>query len=324
MKTDYYTLLGVTRDASPEAIKKAYRKLAMQWHPDKNPGDKAAEEKFKQVSEAYAVLSDAEKRKKYDSFGSAEAFSQNYSHEDIFRDVNFDDLLSQFGLKSSGWGNFRRRKAGGAGGGGGAGGSIFDDLFGATAASPARGRASPQAGAGAGQAGRGKDAEVPIVVSFVEAMHGAERQLRLQIDGEDRQLKVRIPAGVTTGKKLRVRGAGHVSPVGAGDLTLLITVEDDARFERKGDDLHTVAQVRPSTLILGGAVEVETLAGKKSIKVGAGTSTVAVVRIKKQGAPILGKTGERGDLYVKLEVAGIAAPTEAQQQAAKSLLEAGL
>lgn len=323
MKTDYYTLLGVTRDASPEAIKKAYRKLAMQWHPDKNPGDKAAEEKFKQVSEAYAVLSDAEKRKKYDSFGSAEAFSQSYSTDDIFRDVNFDDLLAQFGLKSSGWGNFRGRKAGGSSGVS----SIFDDLFGTTTASGARGRPTSQPGAAAGQAspaGRGKDAEVPIVVSFAEAMNGAERQLRLHIDGEERQLTVRIPAGITTGKKLRVRGEGHKTAMGAGDLNLLVTVETDPRFERKGDDLHTVALVRPSTLILGGSVEVETLGGKKSIKVAAGTSTAAVVRIKRQGAPILGKTGERGDLYVKLEVSGTASATEAQQNAAKLLRDAGL
>ncbi len=322
MKTDYYTLLGVTRDASPEAIKKAYRKLAMQWHPDKNPGDKAAEEKFKQVSEAYAVLSDADKRKKYDSFGSAEAFSQNYSTDDIFRDVNFDDLLAQFGLKSSGWGNFRGRKSGSGGVG-----SIFDDLFGTATASGVRGRPTPQPSGpagGASPAGRGKDAEVPIVVSFAEAMNGAERQLRLNIDGEERQLTVRIPAGISTGKKLRVRGEGHKTPMGAGDLNLLVTVESDSRFERKGDDLHTVAQVRPSTLILGGSVEVETLGGKKSIKVAAGTSTAAVVRIKRQGGPILGKTGERGDLYVKLEVVGTASVTEAQQNAAKLLRDAGL
>lgn len=315
MKTDYYTLLGVAKDAPPEAIKKAYRKMAMQYHPDRNPGDKAAEEKFKQVSEAYAVLSDAEKRKKYDAYGSADAFSQHVSTEDIFKDFNIDDILSQFGMRGSGWGNFRTRK-------GGAGvGSIFDDLFGGNPAAATAGRPRPTAHA---EAPKGRDAEVAIVVSFAEAMHGGERHLRLTIGGEDRQLKVRIPAGISTGKKLRVRGEGHKSALGAGDLNLMVTVEPDPRFERKGDDLHTVAVVAPSTLLLGGSVEVETLEGKKSIKVAAGTSTTAVVRIRKHGAPLLGKAGERGDLYVKLEVGSCGSLSEPQQQAALALRAAGL
>ncbi len=323
MKQDYYTLLGVMRDATPDAIRKAYRKQAMRWHPDKNPDNKDAEEQFKRVAEAYAVLSDPAKRRQYDSFGSADEFSQNVSVEEIFKDFNFDDLLAQFGLKSSGWGNFRARAGGG--------GSIFDDLVGAvrgqhsrsaadaTASTPSGARPRPP-----GQVGRGKDAEVPIVISFHEAMHGGERQLRLNIDNEDRELHVRIPAGVTTGKKLRVRGQGHAGVTGKGDLTLIVTVETDPRFDRKGDDLHTVAVVKPSTLLLGGSAEVETLDGKKTVRIAAGTSSGALVRVRNHGAPELGKSGERGDLYVKLEVQLPGVLTDAQRQAAEALREAGL
>ncbi|MBM4344819.1 MAG: J domain-containing protein [Deltaproteobacteria bacterium] len=325
MKQDYYTLLGVPRDATPDVIRKAYRKQAMQWHPDKNPGNKAAEEQFKRVAEAYAVLSDPAKRRQYDSFSSAEEFSQNVSVEEIFKDFNFEDLLAQFGLKSSGWGNFRARKGGGAA-------SIFDDLIGAVrgqaSAAPMDTAAPGPAGTGrprpVGQAGKGRDAEVPIVISFYEAMHGGERQLRLNIDNEDRELKVRIPAGVTTGKKLRVRGQGHAGVTAKGDLTLVVTVESDPRFERKGDDLHTVAIVRPSTLLLGGVAEVETLDGRKSVRIAAGTSSGALVRVRSQGAPALGKADERGDLYVKLEVQVPAVLSDAQRSAADALREAGL
>ncbi len=330
-KTDYYTLLDVARDADADAIKKAYRKMAMKFHPDRNPGNSEAEEKFKQVSEAYAVLSDADKRKKYDAFGSAEAFSANYSSEDIFKDFNVDDILSQFGMKGSGWGNFKFRKggagSGGAGPGDGAGspGSFFDDLFGGggqtAGASRARGSQQPRADQ---QPARGRDAEVAITISFHEAMHGAERPLTLQIDGQERALTVRIPAGMATGKKLRVKGEGHRGPNGKGDLHLLVNVAEDPRFERKGDDLHTLALVKPSALLLGGTAEVETLEGRKNIKIPAGSASGTVVRIRKHGAPIVGKVAERGDLYVRLEQAGIATLTAAQRQAAEALRDAGL
>ena len=324
MKTDYYTLLGVAKDASADEIRKAYRKMAMQYHPDRNQGSKAAEEKFKQISEAYAVLTDPAKRKTYDTVGSADAFAQNHSTEDILKDLNMEDLLSMFGMKNSGWGNF---KAGGQASGGGAGfSSVIEELFGrsargsahvGTGTQPPRGRPQPPQT-------KGHDAEVPIMISFEEAMRGVERHLRLNIDNEERELKVRIPAGVATGKRLKFRGKGHKGAAGNGDLTLVATVQDDPRFERKDDDLHTVALVRPSVLLLGGSVEVDTLEGKKSIKIAAGTSSAALVRIRNHGAPTLGKEGERGDLYVKLEVHVAAPLSEAQQQAATAMRDAGL
>ncbi|MSP90416.1 MAG: J domain-containing protein [Myxococcales bacterium] len=330
MKRDYYTLLGVPHDASPDVIKKAYRKLAAKHHPDKNPGNQEAEEKFKQVAEAYAVLSDVEKRKKYDTFG-AEQFSRSHTQEDIFKDVNFDDLLQQFNLRWSGWGTSRAAKGGGGRAPGV--GSILEDFFGGTAATATAPRPgappgpSPGNGRGARAAGgpAGHDAEVPITVSFAEAMDGTERDLRLNIGGEDRKFTVRIPAGVETGQRLRVRGEGHVGPGGRGDLHLLVTVEADGRFERKGNDVYVTAQVRPSALVLGGSVEVDTLRGRRNVKIAVGSTSAALIRVRGQGSPVLGKTDQRGDLYVRLEVLGAAGPlTDEQRKAAEQLRAAGL
>jgi curved DNA-binding protein len=311
-KTDYYALLGVAKDATPDDIKKAYRKLAMQHHPDRNQGDKSAEEKFKQMSEAYAVLSDPDKRKKYDAYGNADAFSQNVSNEDIFKDFNLDDILSQFGMRSSGWGNFKtKRTAGGGHASQGGGASMFDDLFGTTAT---RERVPK----------KGQDAELPLTVPFNDAMFGGELPIALQIDGEERRLTVRIPPGITTGKRLKVRGEGHKAPGGKGDLHLLITVAEDPRFERKGDDLHTTAHIPASTLLLGGSADVETLHGKKRIKVSGGVPSGTQVRVRGQGAPLLGKPDAHGDLYVRLEVKVDGALSEEQRQAVEKLREVGL
>jgi curved DNA-binding protein len=320
MKADYYAVLGVPRDATPDVIKKAYRKAALKWHPDKNPGDTAAEEKFKQISEAYAVLSDVEKRKQYDTFG-ADRFSRTYSTEDIFKDVSWDDLLNQFGIKWSGWGNVRTGGRGKAGTTPGVS-SIFEEFFSnvATAARPPGSAPGPPPG----PMPAGRDAEVPLTITFHEAMHGVERELLLHLDGEDRKLTVRVPAGVETGKRLRVRGEGHKGPGGKGDLHLLVTVADDSRFERKGDDLHVVGRVKPSTLLLGGSVEVVTLHGQRKVKVAAGTSSGSLVRIRGQGSPVLGKSGQTGDLYVKLELVIEGELTPAQKKAAEALRDAGL
>ena len=315
MKSDYYALLGIAKDATPDEVKKAYRKLAMQHHPDRNQGDKTAEEKFKQVSEAYAVLSDPDKRKKYDAYGSADAFSQNVSTDDIFKDFNLDDILSQFGMRSSGWGNFKTRRAGGApgAGGGNGNGSVFDDLFGG--GQTATRERTPR---------KGQDAELPLTIPFHDAMFGGERPIALQIDGEERRLTVRVPAGISTGKKLRVKGEGHKGAGGRGDLHLLVTVEEDPRFERKGDDLHTTAHVLPSTLLLGGSADVDTLHGRKRIKVTGGVASGTQVRVRGQGAPVLGKADARGDLYVRLEVHFEGPLTDEQTAAIERLRDVGL
>ncbi len=318
MAKDFYETLGVAKDATADEIKKAYRKLAMKFHPDRNPDDASAEDRFKDVSEAYAVLSDEDKRKRYDTVGDS-GFHQQFSTEDILRDFNIDDILSQFGMKSSGWGFGGGGGARGSARGGrdAAGGSIFD-MFGGG------GRGRPGQQQQQRQQPRGRDAEVPLTVSFHEAMKGAERSLTIHMDGGDVTLTIRVPAGIETGKKLRAKGKGHRGPGGPGDLYLLIDVAPDERFERKGDNLHTTAAVVPSTLLLGGRITVETLEGEKVLRVGPGTSSDKVLRVRGAGAPILGKTEARGSLYVALVVRVPETLNEAQIEAANALLAAEL
>ena len=314
-QADYYEILGIGREATADEIKKAYRSQALKFHPDRNPDNPAAEEEFKRVSEAYAVLSDADKRKQYDRFGS-NAFREQFSTEDILRDFNMDDILSQFGLRGSGWGGVRGGRRSGANPPGG--GGSFWDLFGGGAGG------AGGAGPSAQPARKGASAEVPLQVAFHEAMHGAERRVQLRIDGEDRELTVQVPKGIATGKKLRVRGKGHAGPAGPGDLYLVVDVADDPRFERDGDDLHTVATVPPSTLLLGGSVEVETLEGRKPLKVSAGAASGTKLRVRGHGAPCLRRPETRGNLYVRIEVVPPAHLDDAQRSAAEALRAAGL
>ena len=301
MSEDYYKVLGVERTADASEIKKAYRRLAMKYHPDRNPDDAQAEERFKKVSEAYAVLSDDSKRKQYDTFGDTR-FHQQFSTEDILRDFNIDDILSQFGMKGSGWGNFR------------AGGSSIFDMFGGGQARPRR----PQPPA------KGEDTEVELTISFHEAMRGGEREVNLKLYGEEVSLTVRVPAGITSGKKLRVRGKGRSGPGGPGDLFLKIEVAADPRFERDGANLTTVAYIPPSTLLLGGPVEVETLDGPKTVRVKGGGKSGQRLRIRGAGAPKLGKPDAKGDLYVRVEVEVPANLTEEQVTIIENLRDAGL
>ncbi len=311
MAKDYYQTLDVDKTADSDAIKRAYRKLAMKYHPDRNPGDATAEERFKDVSEAYAVLSDAKKRQQYDQFGS-DRFQQNFSTEDILRDFNIDDIMSHFGMKGTG-----RSASFKVGGGGGS----FFDLFGggAPGGGPAN-RPRPRRPAPK----RGRDAELAMEVSFYEAMHGSERQLNAKVAGERRSLTVHIPAGIETGKKLRIKGEGHPGAAGPGDLLLDIKVAVDPRFERRGQDLHTRVEVTASTLLLGGSVEVQTLKGTRTLKVKAGSASGKPIRIRGAGAPKLGNKSTAGDLYVRLEVTPPDDLTDAQTAAAKALRDTGL
>lgn len=308
MRKDFYGVLGVDKDADEATIKKAYRKLAVQHHPDRNPDDPQAEERFKEISEAYAVLSDPDKRRQYDRLGAA-GFEQHFSVDDILNDFNLDDILSQFGLRSSGWGGFRS-------GGGGPGGGSFFDMFG--------GRGRPGGAPRQPPPSKGSDAEVPLQISFHEAMHGSERKVSVTIDGQPQSLTVKIPAGIRSGKRIRASGQGHRGPGGRGDLYLKIDVAGDGRFERDGDDLTVEVDVAPSTLLLGGSVEVPTLQGERSLRIKPGTATDRRVRIKGAGAPRLGQDGTRGDLYVQLVVRTPAALDDAQQVAAEALRDAGL
>lgn len=305
---DYYQILGVPRGAGAEDIKKAYRRLAMQFHPDRNPGDKAAEERFKAINEAYAVLSDPEKRKQYDQFG-AEGFHQRYTREDIFQGFDFQSVLRDFGLDL--------------------GGDLFESLFGGGG----RGRSrvhvrwgSPFGGEGAGpRAARGQDATMDLSVSFYESVRGGERVLSIPTPGGGfEKVHVKIPPGIATGQRLRVQGKGHPPRAGGprGDLYLHVTVEPDPRFSRDGADIRCDVRVPLTTLILGGAVEVPTLAGPRKVKVRAGTQAGTHLRIRGEGAP--GPDGRRGHLLARLLPVIPERPSDRVRRLAEELRAEGL
>ena len=271
---DYYKTLGVDRKAGEDDIRKAYRDLAKKYHPDRNPNNKQAEERFKEINEAYQVLSDSTKRQHYDRLGSD--YSQ-WQRRGAPGDFNWGDYVG---------GNPGGTRVimvdleelfGGAGGGGFS--DFFRTIFGREAESS---RARPQG------------YQQPLQITFEEAHKGTTRL----IQGNGNQKQVRIPAGVRTGSKVRVAGAG---PNGV-DLYLIIDVAEDNRFERRGNDLHTSASVDVFTAILGGEAEVETLDGKIKLNVPAGTQPEQVFRLAGRGMPSVNNKNQKGDLYVRLKV----------------------
>jgi curved DNA-binding protein len=277
---DYYQTLGVSRNANADEIRKAYRKLAMKYHPDRNPDDKQAEERFKEINEAYQVLNDPQKRAHYDRVGSA------YSN------------WQQRGAPSGGfdWSQFARSAQGGTrvnveDFGGSFGDDLFSDFF-RSIFGGMRGVGSATRG---NPAARGNPAyQQQVEISLENAFEGTT--LQLQVDGKRKQ--VRIPPGVRTGSKVRVAGAG---PNGT-DLYLIVQVKENKKFERKGNDLHTNAKVSVFTAILGGEAEVETMAGKVKLNIPPGTQPEQVFRLAGRGMPHLKSPNTKGDLFVRLKV----------------------
>ena len=273
---DYYKILGVERKASADDIRSAYRKLAMKYHPDKNPGDKKAEDKFKDINEAYQVLSDEQKRARYNQLGSA--YSNFRTSGGRPGDFQWDDWFQQnAGQRGNVDDVF--------GGGGATFADFFRTIFGEAVRSSQRGQQMQQPESGYQQ---------DLTISFQEAYEGTLRQLQTNT----RKLQVRIPAGVKTGSKVRVAGAG---PEGT-DLYLVVHVEDENRFEREGSDLTTTSSLSIFTLILGGEAEVDTPAGKVKLNIPAGTQTDQVFRLAGRGMPNLKSPNTKGDLFVKLKV----------------------
>lgn len=272
---DYYKILGVERKASEEEIRKAYRDLAKQHHPDRNPDNKQAEERFKEINEAYQVLSDPQKRSVYDRVGSDYS---NWQRRGAPGDFNWDEYVG--GFPGGARVNYEdlEEMFGGAGGGGFS--DFFRTIFGMREEQAARAR--PQ---GYQQA---------LDITMEEAYKGTTRVL--QNNGKQKQ--VRIPAGVRTGSKVRVAGGG---PNGT-DLYLIIEVKEDSRFDRRGNDLHTTATVNVFTAILGGEAEVETLDGRIKLNVPAGTQPEQVFRLAGRGMPNVKNPDQKGDLYVRLKV----------------------
>lgn len=265
---DYYEILGVDRNASDAEIKKAYRKLARQYHPDINPGNAAAEARFKEINEAYETLSDSEKRAKYDRFG---------------RD----------------WQRYQQAPDFGGVGGFGAGdfADIFETLFGGGRAGGVRGGVYRAAG---------QDIEQAVDISLEEAFSGTQRTLQFHNPGgQPRTITVKIPPGVDTGSRVRVAGEGAPGIGGGqrGDLYLLINVAPHPHFERRGDDLYVRVPVDLYTMLLGGEVKVPALGGKTvTLKVPAGSQNGKVIRVGGQGMPHLRAAQTRGDMYVTLDV----------------------
>ena len=284
---DYYKTLGVSKTATQDDVKKAFKNLAFKYHPDKNPGDKKSEDRFKEVNEAYAVLSDEKKRRQYDQFGDS-GFHQRFSQEDIFKGFDINDIFREMGFGGGG------RAGGRAGGRQRGGGFNMEDLF----------------GGGGGFGGRqayaqkGQDFTMDLFVDFLEAVHGIEKTIEYMFDGSRRQVKVRIPAGISSGQKLRLTGKGGEAGPGMppGDLYLNIQVHEHPYFKRDGDDIILSREIKISEAVLGTSIEVPTLQESKQVKVPAGIQNNTKLRLRGYGIPHFGKPG-KGDQLVHITIA---------------------
>jgi molecular chaperone DnaJ len=301
---DYYQILGVNRNASEKEIKQAFRRLARKYHPDLNSGDKSAEAKFKEINAAYEVLSNPEKRKKYDQFGDqweyADQFAKSGGQQGVRWDFDKSGTTFEYG-DLSGFGD------------------IFSSLFGDSGLG-SRMRRGPR---------RGQDIESPVEVTLEEAYHGSTRMMQLQAQepctacgGTGRvgnrvcticngaggkitpkRLEVKIPAGVRDGSRIRIAGEGGPGLVGGskGDLYLVVKVLPHKLFERKGDDLYTEVSVPLATTVLGGEVKLPTLNGNLSLKIPPETQNGKVFRLAGKGMPQLGNN-KHGNMFAKVKV----------------------
>jgi curved DNA-binding protein len=284
---DYYKILGVSKDASQKEIKKAYRKLASKYHPDKNPGDEAAEEKFKEINEAKEVLSDPEKRKKYDLLGENwTAYQQGggdweqYTTQGRGRRGRGSGQTFQFeGDPSEFFGSSGHS-------------SFFDMFFGEEARRSGQGRRGRAAF-------RGGDMEAEMPITLLEAYQGSKRTFEL--DGK--KMRITIKPGASDGQRLRLKGKGQPGVNGgpAGDLYILLKLQPDPRFHREGDNLVVDKDIDLYTAILGGKIEIPTMTGSVKLTVPQGSETGKVLRLRGKGMPKYGKTSH-GDLLVKLKV----------------------
>ena len=285
---DFYQVLGVPRTASAEEIKKAYRRLAKQYHPDVNKGDKSAENRFKEISEAYNVLSDPEQKKKFDMFGQA-----------------YD--------KAAGGGGFQGyQQASGQGfnqanfeGFGGDLGDIMKDLFDMGGVKRTRYKQSRTGPRRQQPVADGQDMITDVEISFVDAAKGTQRAITIKRGEKTEKLTVKIPAGVDNGSKVRVSGKGGFGYGGGkpGDLFLRIHVTPHPEFWREGADVFMELPVTVYDAVLGGSVTVPTLEGTAKMKIPSGTSSGQKFRLKNKGTPVLGKKSSKGDQYVIVQIA---------------------
>lgn len=278
---DYYKVLGVEKNTSADDIKKAYRKLARKYHPDVNPGDQGAEDRFKEINEAYEVLTDADKRAKYDRLGSSwQAYQRNGGrggfdwNEWVGGSVDLNDILNNARTgRQTDSGNFS---------------DFFEAIFGGMGQTRS---AAPR---------QGQDYTQQLEITLEESFKGTSRILRIG----GRRIEVKIPKGSKTGTKVRVRGEGGPGQNGGpkGDLYLEVKVASHANFEQVGDDLYTELPVDLYTAVLGGEAVVPTFKGKVKLKIPPETQSGRTFRLKGQGMPRLKQPDERGDLYAKVMV----------------------
>lgn len=281
---DYYKILGVERNATEAEVKSAFRKLALQYHPDRNPGNKQAEEKFKEINEAYEVLSDPQKRNRYDQLGDSYT---NWQQRGAPGNFNWNDWTNTQGGTTWNVGDLNELF------GRGAFSDFFQAIFGGV---PAGGAQSARQRT---RQARPVSYQQDVQISLVEAYRGAERQVN--IDG--RRLTMKIPPGARTGTKVRMAGAGPAGSDGQpSDLFLVIEVTPDARFERKGDDLITEVTTDLYTAVLGGETRVPTPEGNVLLTIPPGTQPGQSFRLSGRGMPHLRDPKTRGDLYARIKV----------------------
>lgn len=296
-KRDYYSVLGVKRDASADEIKKSFRKLAMQFHPDKNPGDKKAEEKFKEITEAYEVLGEQKKRDAYDQFGhaGAQGFGGPGSSGGPYGGGPFGGGFGAGG--PFGAGGFRSSRSGGDPG------DQFQDIFGDVFGDIFNAR-GPSSGPQKKKAARGADLRYSLNITLEEAAVGCEKTISFvrQNSGRDetRKLNVTVPAGVKDGQRLKLASEGDVSAGGiAGDLYAIISLQEHSLFRREDSDVHLDLPISFVDALLGTKAEIPTLTGKAEIRIPPGTHTGQILRLKSKGFPKIGGFGS-GDMLIRI------------------------
>jgi curved DNA-binding protein len=273
---DYYKVLEVQKNASTEDIKKAYRKLARKYHPDVNPNNQDAHKKFQQINEANEVLSDPEKRKKYDQYG--EKYGKDWQHGEEFEKARAQQRYSNAGDQTF-QGNF----------GGEDFSDFFESLFGR---SETRSRSQSKF--------RGQDYEAELQLTLREAYETHQRTIT--VNGKN--IRITIAAGIENGQKIRLKGHGAPGTNGGpnGDLYITFRIEDDARFKRLGNDLYTTAEIDLYAAVLGGGITIDTMSGQLKLKIAAGTQNGSKVRVKGKGFPVYKQDGQFGDLYITYHV----------------------
>lgn len=300
---DYYKILGIQKNASDDEVKKAYRKLAMKYHPDHTKGDKSSEEKFKEISEAYAVLSDKEKRKQYDLYG-ASGFKQKYSQEDIFRNFDFSDIFREFGFGGQGFS--------------GRGGNVRFSFGGG---SPFGFNTQQR------PAAKGSDLKYEIPLTLKEVMTGTQKTVQIRNESGVEKMTVKIPKGMVSGKRLRLAGKGEPGAYGGprGDLYIESKILPDPLFQADGQNLTIDQDIKLTEAILGTRISVPTVEGKElSLKIPAGAKHKTKMRLSGHGLPSMNGQGANGDLYVRININMPTTLTEEQKKLVQKLASTGL